>query len=59
MDLSDTTRRERVESTRFRGGTTVYHLATLTKPFFSTVLLQLVEEGKVSPGSRFSYDGDS
>ncbi len=28
--------------------TTVYHLASLTKPFAATVLLQLVEEGKVS-----------
>jgi CubicO group peptidase (beta-lactamase class C family) len=28
--------------------TTIYHLASLTKPFASTVILQLVEEGKVS-----------
>jgi CubicO group peptidase (beta-lactamase class C family) len=28
--------------------TTAYHLASLTKPFAATVLLQLVEEGKVS-----------
>lgn len=28
--------------------TTVYHLASLTKPFASTVILQLVDEGKVS-----------
>jgi CubicO group peptidase (beta-lactamase class C family) len=28
--------------------TTVFHLASLTKPFASTVILQLVEEGKVS-----------
>lgn len=28
--------------------TTVFHLASLTKPFASTVLLQLVDEGKVS-----------
>src|SRR5512132_1550525 len=28
--------------------TTIYHLASLTKPFASTVLLQLVQEGKVS-----------
>jgi CubicO group peptidase (beta-lactamase class C family) len=27
---------------------TVYHLASLTKPFASTVILQLVQEGKVS-----------
>jgi CubicO group peptidase (beta-lactamase class C family) len=28
--------------------TTVYHLASLTKPFAATVILQLVDEGKVS-----------
>src|SRR6187401_959966 len=28
--------------------TTVYHLASLTKPFAATVLLQLVDEGKLS-----------
>ena len=28
--------------------TTIYHLASLTKPFASTVILQLVDEGKVS-----------
>ena len=28
--------------------TTVYHLASLTKPLASTVILQLVDEGKVS-----------
>jgi CubicO group peptidase (beta-lactamase class C family) len=36
--------------------TTIYHLASLTKPFASTVLLQLVQEGKVSledPVSRY------
>ena len=36
--------------------TTVFHLASLTKPFASTVILQLVEEGKVSlddPVSRY------
>ncbi|MBC7791993.1 MAG: beta-lactamase family protein [Anaerolineae bacterium] len=36
--------------------TTVYHLASLTKPFAATVILQLVEEGKVSlddPVSRY------
>ena len=30
------------------GDTTVFHLASLTKPFASTVILQLVDEGKVS-----------
>ena len=33
---------------RAAADTTVYHLASLTKPFVATVLLQLVEEGKVS-----------
>jgi CubicO group peptidase (beta-lactamase class C family) len=33
---------------RVAADTTVYHLASLTKPFVATVLLQLVEEGKVS-----------
>jgi CubicO group peptidase (beta-lactamase class C family) len=28
--------------------TTIYHLASLTKPFAATVILQLVDEGKVS-----------
>jgi CubicO group peptidase (beta-lactamase class C family) len=32
---------------RAAGDTTVYHLASLTKPFAATVILQLVEEGKV------------
>jgi len=30
------------------GDTTVFHLASLTKPFASTVILELVDEGKVS-----------
>ena len=30
------------------GDTTVFHLASLTKPLASTVILQLVDEGKVS-----------
>lgn len=33
---------------RAAADTTVYHLASLTKPFVATVLLQLVEEGKAS-----------
>jgi CubicO group peptidase (beta-lactamase class C family) len=39
--------------------TTTYHLASLTKPFASTVLLQLVEEGKVSlddPASKYGIN---
>src|SRR5688572_26038249 len=39
--------------------TTVYHLASLTKPFASTVLLQLVDEGKVSlddPVSKYGIN---
>ena len=38
------------------GDTTVFHLASLTKPLASTVILQLVDEGKVSlddPVSRY------
>jgi CubicO group peptidase (beta-lactamase class C family) len=42
---------------RFAADTTVYHLASLTKPFFSTVLLQLVEEGKVSLDDPVSMYG--
>lgn len=37
-----------IANQRSAADTTVYHLASLTKPFASTVLLQLVEEGKVS-----------
>ena len=37
-----------IAAQRVPGDTTAYHLASLTKPFASTVLLQLVEEGKVS-----------
>jgi CubicO group peptidase (beta-lactamase class C family) len=33
---------------RAAADTTLYHLASLTKPYASTVLLQLVAEGKVS-----------
>ncbi len=39
--------------------TTVYHLASLTKPFAATVLLQLVEEGKVSLDDPVSKYGIS
>ena len=37
--------------------TTVYHLASLTKPFVGTALLQLVEEGKVSLDDPVSMYG--
>ena len=37
-----------IAAQRAAADTTTYHLASLTKPFASTVLLQLVEEGKVS-----------
>ena len=37
-----------VSAQRQAADTTVYHLASLTKPFAATVLLQLVEQGKVS-----------
>lgn len=39
--------------------TTTYHLASLTKPFASTVLLQLVDEGKVSLDDPVSMYGIS
>lgn len=38
---------------------TVFHLASLTKPFASTVILQLVDEGKVSlddPSSKYGIN---
>ena len=41
------------------GDTTVFHLASLTKPLASTVILQLVDEGKVSlddPVSRYGIN---
>lgn len=41
---------------RLATDTTVYHLASITKPFASVVLLQLVQEGKLSlddPVSKF------
>jgi CubicO group peptidase (beta-lactamase class C family) len=37
--------------------TTVFHLASLTKPFASTVILQLVDEGKVSLDDPISKYG--
>lgn len=39
--------------------TTVFHLASLTKPFASTIILQLVDEGKVSlddPVSKYGIE---
>jgi CubicO group peptidase (beta-lactamase class C family) len=44
-------------SGRTAADTTVYHLASLTKPFAATVLLQLVEEGKVSLDDPVSMYG--
>src|SRR6185436_8039233 len=43
---------------------TLYHLASLTKPFAATLLLQLVQEGKISlddPVEKYGVkiDGDS
>src|SRR5215210_1968293 len=48
-----------VATQRAAADTTTYHLASLTKPFASTVLLQLVEEGKVSlddPASKYGIN---
>ena len=48
-----------VAAQRPAADTTVYHLASLTKPFAATVLLQLVEEGKVSlddPVSKYGIN---
>ena len=42
---------------RAAADTTVYHLASLTKPFAATVLLQLVEEGKLSLDDPVSMYG--
>lgn len=42
---------------RVAADTTVYHLASLTKPFAAAVLLQLVEEGKVSLDDPISMYG--
>lgn len=48
-----------IAAQRAAADTTTYHLASLTKPFASTVLLQLVEEGKVSledPASKYGVN---
>jgi hypothetical protein len=39
--------------------TTVFHLASLTKPFASTVILQLVDEGKCRSTIRCRSMGSS
>jgi CubicO group peptidase (beta-lactamase class C family) len=44
-------------STRLAEDTTVYHLASLTKPFASTVILELVDEGKISLDDPVSMYG--
>jgi CubicO group peptidase (beta-lactamase class C family) len=46
-----------ISAQRSATDTTVYHLASLTKPFVSTVLLQLVQEGKVSLDDPISMYG--
>jgi CubicO group peptidase (beta-lactamase class C family) len=46
-----------IATQRLSADTTVYHLASLTKPFAATVLLQLVEEGKVSLDDPISMYG--
>jgi CubicO group peptidase (beta-lactamase class C family) len=46
-----------VAAQRKAADTTVYHLASLTKPFAATVVLQLVEEGKVSLDDPVSMYG--
>jgi len=46
-----------ISTQRSAADTTVYHLASLTKPFAATVLLQLVEEGKVSLDDPISMYG--
>ena len=48
-----------VAAQRPAADTTVYHLASLTKPFAATVLLQLVDEGKVSLDDPVSKYGIS
>jgi CubicO group peptidase (beta-lactamase class C family) len=39
------------------GDNTIYHLASLTKPYASTVLLQLVEEGRLELDDPVSHFG--
>ena len=46
-----------ISAQRAPADTTTYHLASLTKPFASTVLLQLVEAGKVSLDDPVSMYG--
>jgi CubicO group peptidase (beta-lactamase class C family) len=46
-----------IAAQRAAADTTVYHLASLTKPFAATVLLQLVQEGKVSLDDPVSMYG--
>ena len=46
-----------VAGNRPAADTTVYHLASLTKPFASTILLQLVKEGKISLDDPVSQYG--
>lgn len=48
-----------VAAQRLAADTTVYHLASLTKPFAATVLLQLVQEGTVSLDHPVSMYGIS
>lgn len=48
-----------ISTQRIPADTTTYHLASLTKPFASTVFLQLVEEGKVSLEDPVSMYGVS
>jgi len=53
-----------IASSRASEPGTLYHLASLTKPFAGTVLLQLVQEGKISlddPVEKYGVkiDGDS
>ena len=48
-----------ITTQRAAADTTVYHLASLTKPFAATVLLQLVQEGKISlddPVSKYGIN---